>query len=119
MSSFQTQYDPFTKIWSGRRLAPTYHPNVNAGQVLLAALERNPNRIGQINENNGLKLSNGEIAINTRRVAQNLDELGIQSGNVVAVIAQNHHHLASVVFAAIALGAPVNVLGPDFSIGKK
>lgn len=117
MSTFQTTYDPSTKTWSGDRFVPTFHPNVNAAQVVLEALHRNPDYIGQINENNGLMLSNREIALNTIRVAQNLQKLGIHSGDVVAVIAENHHHLASVVFASLALAAPVNFLGPDFSKG--
>lgn len=119
MSLNQTTYDPSTKTWSGDQLPPTFHPNVNAAHVLLEALHRNPDFIGQINENNGLMLTNRDIARNTIRLANNLQKLGIQSGDVVAVIAENHHHLASLVFASIALAAPVNFLGPEYSTGKK
>lgn len=118
MSLFQTNYDPSTKIWSGLRLPPTFHRDVNAAQVLLQALNRNPEYVGQINENNGLQMTNGEIALNTVRVAQHMQALGIRSGDVVALLAENHHDVASVVFASIALAAPVNLLGPDFNLCK-
>lgn len=118
MSVYETTYDPSTKTWSGRPLAPIYHPNVNAGQVLLDVLWRNPQKIGQINDNNGRRLSNQEIAVNTVRVAQHLAELGIRSGDVITVMASNHHHLASVVFAGIVLAAPIHILGINFATGK-
>lgn len=118
MSFFQTTYNPLTKVWSGRLLAPTYHPNVNAAQVLLDSMNRNPEKIGQINVNNGLKLTNRNLAINTIRFAQNLNNLGISNGDVVAVLAANHHHLSSVLFGAMALAAPVNILGLNCSTGK-
>lgn len=118
MSLYQTTYDSSTKEWKGRPQAPTYHPNVNAGKVLLDAMNRNPSGIGQINDNNGLKLSNGELRFNAIRVAQHLHRLGIRSGDIVAVLAANHHHVSSVVFGAIALAAPVNILGLNFDTGE-
>lgn len=118
MSVYQTTYDPLTKIWSGRPMAPIYHPDVNAAQVLLDAMNRNPAQIGQINCNNDRKLTNRELKINAIRVAQHLETLGIRSGDVVAVLAANHHHLSSVLFGAMALAAPVNILGLNFSTGN-
>lgn len=98
-------------------MAPTYHPNVNAAQVLLDAMNRNPQKTGQINVKSGMKLTNGELRISTIRVAQNLQRLGIRSGDVVAVMAANRDFVSSVVIGAMALAAPVNILGVNFSTG--
>lgn len=114
---FHTIYDADTKTWSGRKTAPMYHPNVNVAQVLLDALQRNPNHIGQISENNGLRLTNRVLRTNAIRVAQNLDNLGIGVGDVVAIVAGNHHDVAPVVIAALSLGAPINTLDPNFKEG--
>lgn len=99
-------------------MAPIYHPNVNAAQVLLDAMDRNPDGIGQINTNNGMKLKNQDLRLHTIRVAQNLQILGIRSGDVVAVMAANHHHLSALLFGSLALAAPVNILGLNFSTGN-
>lgn len=52
--------------------------------------------------------------MNAVRVAQNLDRLGLRSGDVVAIAAANHHHLASVVFGILSLAAPIHTLDPGF-----
>lgn len=118
MNLFHTTYNSSTKVWSGPLLPPIYHPDVNAAQVLLDAMNRDPEAIGQISVNNGLKLTNRELVLNTIRLAQNMEKLGIRSGDVVAVLALNHHHVYSVLIASFALAAPVHALGVTFSKGK-
>lgn len=46
---YRTIYDKDTKVWTGLRKLPLYHPNVSVGQVILEALDRNPLKIGQVN----------------------------------------------------------------------
>lgn len=118
MSVYQTTYDTSRKEWSGRPLPAIYHPNVNAAQVLLDSMSRDLDGIGQINVNNGLKLTNRQLVLNTTRLAQNMAKLGIRSGDVVAVLAPSHHHLPSVMYASIALAAPISVMGKNFSTGE-
>lgn len=52
---YRTIYDKEIKEWSGIRKYPLYHPNVSVGQVILEALNRNPQKIGQVN-NYGIRL---------------------------------------------------------------
>lgn len=61
-----------------------------------------------------MMLTNLEIKIKTIHAAQNLLKVGINIGDVVAVIARNHHYVAPVVFACLTIGAPVNTLDASF-----
>lgn len=66
-----------------------------------------------------MMLTNLEIKIKTIRVANNLQKVGINVGDVVAVIARNHHYVAPVVFACLTVGAPVNTLDASFKPSMK
>lgn len=114
---FHTTYDEATKTWSGPQPGLMYHPNVNAAQVLFDTLGRNPNKIGQINGNNGMCIKNGDIRLDSIRIAQNMKAIGVGKGDVVALIAGNHQDVTSVVFGAMALAAPINTLDPNFKTG--
>lgn len=72
----------------------------------------------QISVNNGIRMTNGEIRWRTIRAAQNLNKLGIEVNDVIQVIAQNHHYLAPIIFAALTIGAPVNAIDVRFEKGN-
>lgn len=119
MSDYHTTYDPATKIWYGRQIGPTFHPNVNVAQVLFDQLRKQPNKIGQISDNDdGRQLTNNEIRLNSIRVAQHLRQLGIRSGDVVGIVASNHPDAVAVVVGSLALAAPTNTLDPNFKTGN-
>lgn len=69
----------------------------------------------QISDNNGMMLTNYEIRVKTICVSQNLLKLGVNGGDVVAVIARNHQYVAPVIFACLTIGAPVNTLDASFN----
>lgn len=60
-------------------------------------------------------LTNHEIRMKTILVSQNLLKIGVKAGDVVAVIVQNHHYVAPVIFACLTILAPVNTLDASFN----
>lgn len=88
--------------------------------VLLETLARHPTFVGQINDNNDVRLTNEQIRLNTIRLALGLQRgpLGVRPNDVVGLVSKNHEHVAAVVFAALALAAPVNALHPGFKAGN-
>lgn len=62
-------------------------------------------------------MTNAEIRLNSIRAAQNLIKLGIQFGDVFGFVAKNTKHLASIAFAALLVGAPINALDSRFKKG--
>lgn len=47
---YSTIFDEKTKTWKGLPKVPKYNANVSVGQVVLEALSREPNKIGQVNK---------------------------------------------------------------------
>lgn len=62
-------------------------------------------------------MTNGEIRLNSIRAAQNLTTLGIRFGDVIGFVAKNTKHVASIAFAGLLLGAPINALDSRFKKG--
>lgn len=69
----------------------------------------------QISANNGMKLTCKEIHDQTVRIAQNLQKYNFKKGDVFSIISLNNHELASVIFAGLCLGNPINTLDTSFS----
>lgn len=69
----------------------------------------------QISANNGIQLTGREIHDQSIRVAQNLQKYNFEKGDVFSIISRNNHQLASILFAGICLGNPLNTLDTSFS----
>lgn len=115
---FLTNFDAEERTWYGKPTAPVYHPNVSVAQVMLDAQSRRPHHIGLVCDSTGVRLTNRALRLNTIRVAEHLGLLGVGIGDVLSVVAKNHHHVSAVVLAGMALAAPVNTLDPNFGTGE-
>lgn len=60
-------------------------------------------------------MTNDEIRMKSIRVAQNLQNLGFNKDHIFSFAASNNHHIASVVFGALAIGAGVSTLDPSYT----
>lgn len=56
-----------------------------------------------------------EIRIKAIRAANRLQKLGYQPGSVFALMTRNSKDVASIVFASLFVGCPVNTLDPHFN----
>ncbi|XP_062539037.1 uncharacterized protein LOC134207332 [Armigeres subalbatus] len=114
-----TFYDPSTKVWSGLPRKPFFNPNQSLGDLIFQILERNAEKVVQINADSGVKVTGAEMRLRSIRIAQNLIKLGysatkLGSEDKFAMIVRNGEHTASVAFACFALGIPVSTLDPTF-----
>lgn len=65
----------------------------------------------QISDDTGEQFTFEELHLNTIRAAQNLQQKGYyQPQQVITIMSGNVAHLAPIVFAALSLGCPINVL---------
>lgn len=110
-------FDPVEKVWFRENPNETPDGNKSLGEIVLEALERTPDVIGQISDDTGIQLTNAEIRLKTIRAIQNLTKLGYKRGDIFGLAARNSHHLAPIVFAAMTIGAPVNTLDPSMAKG--
>lgn len=56
-----------------------------------------------------------EIRIKTIRATQNLQDRGYQPKQTFVLLSRNDHHVASIVFASLCLGCPLNCLDASFT----
>lgn len=107
-------YDKKTKVLSGRKVPPFFHPNVSIGQVIMHYLQREPHKIVQVCHDDGVELTAGDMAKLATRFAGTLVKDGFKFGDVIGLIAKNTTHVAPVVLGCILVGCPVSTLDPTF-----
>ncbi|XP_037033669.1 4-coumarate--CoA ligase 1-like [Bradysia coprophila] len=111
---FRTRYDEEEKLWSGIDMPSVFNERVSLGHAILWTLQKNPAKIGQINSETKIQLTNADIRLKTIQAAQNLQKLGYGKGDVFAICARNNHYVAPIAFASLCLGCPLNTLDTSF-----
>ncbi|CAD7089738.1 unnamed protein product [Hermetia illucens] len=116
MIQLESIFDAEKKIWSGRKVKPLYNPQLTLGEAIRSILQRNPKKIGQISDDNGVRLSNGEILLRAYKIGYYLmDKWNLQNTDVIGLIARNTENLAPLVFGLFFCGVSVNALDTSFS----
>ncbi|XP_059608166.1 probable 4-coumarate--CoA ligase 3 [Phlebotomus argentipes] len=109
-----TKFSSVEKIWRAPQMpTPLFNPKANLGRIILHILSRDPLKICQISDNNGIRLTNREIASDTEKIAAALRRRGCRRGDVVGFVARNGHNLTPTLFAAFLLEAPTNAMDVD------
>jgi non-ribosomal peptide synthetase component F len=110
-----TKFDESLKVWSGHQKRSYLNLNNNVGRVVLDILERTPNKVTQISDDTGVKVTCEETRTRSIHFAQNLRALGYHRGDVVCIAAKNSEYIAPVVFGCMLVHAPVSTVDPLFN----
>lgn len=100
------------KFWYGPEFNrnPIYNPNNGVGEIILNGLQSHPDRVSQVNDKNGSRLTCRTILERSVCVAENLKGMRFKQGDVFSVISRNNEDVAPVVFGSLFLGATLNTL---------
>lgn len=71
-------------------------------------------RVEQISDDCSAQITFDEIRFKAIRAAMNLQKLGFETDNVFALMARNSKDIASIVFASLFVGCPLNTIDPTF-----
>lgn len=112
-----TSYDKQTQIWSGPE-RPLPYGGASLGSVILQKLSENPDKLCQIHDDSGTKLTNGEMKTLSVRATINLTNLGLQQGDVVGFVCKNNKDLVPVVIGCFLGGFPFNPMDPNLDVGE-
>lgn len=116
MSDFKVAtFDPETKVWTGNVGNYKLPMDKFLGAELLKALDRTPNRVIQINHEEGTELLCKDLRTSSIRVAKNLQKSGIEADDVVGFICKNSHNLNAIVYGCVLVGAIINPLHVSFT----
>ncbi|KAL5276831.1 hypothetical protein ACFFRR_002195 [Megaselia abdita] len=110
-----TKFDATTKVWSGPKSRPMYHPDISVGQIVHMNLFSNPKNVLQINDTEGIQLTNEAVLLLSTRVAINLMQKGVTQKDVVGIIAGNTSYVMPVCYGTLFLGAPFHPLDVSFN----
>ena len=111
-------FDSLKRILSGKRVPQIFHQNVSIGQVILYEIHKNPNKVLQVNDDDGIELTGGQIACMMINIAKNLYRFGLRSGDVVGLCASNSTYIAPVILGCLLLKLPINPVDKFFDFGE-
>ncbi|XP_055700491.1 uncharacterized protein LOC129800247 [Phlebotomus papatasi] len=104
-------YNSEKKIWRGpNKVAWLFNEKANLGRIILSFLARDPRKVAQISDNNGIRMTNRELSSDTEKIAGGLRRRGCQRGDVVGFMARNGHNLTPTLFACFLLEAPTHAM---------
>lgn len=113
-SLFATKFGADNKVWSGPKTRPMYHPDTSLGQIIHMNLFSNPKNVLQINDTEGIQLTNEAILLLSTRVAINLMQRGVTQNDIVGIIAGNTSYVLPVCYGILFVGAPFHPLDVSF-----
>ncbi|XP_055691789.1 luciferin 4-monooxygenase-like isoform X2 [Lutzomyia longipalpis] len=106
-----TKYYSEEKLWRGPpHPASLFNDRANLGRIILSIIDRDPHKVAQISDNNGIQMTNQEIALKAKNIAGGLRRRGCKVGDVVGFVAGNGHNLVPTLIACFLLEAPVNAM---------
>jgi 4-coumarate--CoA ligase len=111
-------FNQSSKIWTGDVGAYRYPLDIYLGEKLFEALDETPDRIIQINHEEGTSQTCQEVKLASIRVAQNLRRLGIQSDDVIGFVCRNSSTVLALIYGCVLIGAPINPLHVSFAKDK-
>ncbi|XP_055840538.1 probable 4-coumarate--CoA ligase 3 [Episyrphus balteatus] len=109
-----TYFDPETRIWTGPKLKMQSGADASLGRCIVESLLKLPDHIAQICANNGKQYTNEQILTMSIRIAQHLEDIGIQQEDVIGICASNTDFLAPLVFGSLLCGTIISTLDPSF-----
>ncbi|CAG9808252.1 unnamed protein product [Chironomus riparius] len=111
-------YDPIKRILSGKRMPQIYEKFASVGQVVLHVLHKNPQKIFQVNDDDGIELTGSQIANMMINIARNMYKTGLRSGDVAGLCASNTTYIAPVILACLLLRLPINPIDKFFDVNQ-
>lgn len=109
------KFDQEKKVWIGAMEKYPYAMDTFVGEVFLECFDKYPDKVIQINHEEGTEWIAQNLKLSSIRVAQNLKKLGINSDDVVGIIARNSEQVYPVVVGCILKGAIINPLHGTFN----
>lgn len=108
-------YNRESKILSGAQIEPFYNSFVSCGQMVLHYLQLDPRKTIQVNYDDGVELTAGELAKLGLRVAKNLSFMeDLKQGDVIGLVVKNTTYVAPLILGSLLIGTPCNTLDPSF-----
>ncbi|XP_062124565.1 long-chain fatty acid transport protein 2-like [Drosophila sulfurigaster albostrigata] len=109
-----TSYNPELQIWSGASEPSSYSNDLTIGEIIFEQLQKDPERICQISHSEKTTLTRSQLLQNASKVGAYLRQEGlIKETDIVAILARNTTHVASLAYGCMFNGTPFHTVHPD------
>ncbi|XP_061389934.1 uncharacterized protein LOC133325128 [Musca vetustissima] len=110
MERLHTQFDKYTKIWTGPKATNFFDSDCPIGKILYAFMRNNPKNICQISDTEGTALTNNEALTFGIRIAQYFKTIGLRQDDVVGIVGSNTTYLMPVVLGCLFNCTPFHAI---------
>ncbi|KAH8299909.1 hypothetical protein KR044_007388, partial [Drosophila immigrans] len=133
MEASPTTYDAQEKTWSGQKRSSTYHYDTSIGKIILNTMRTWPKNVCQvsrnsnensilwinfvicnlqINDSDGVSITNGQAITWAIRIAQHLKKRGLDNTDVIGISAKNTTYLMPLAAGCLMNATPFHAVNP-------
>lgn len=98
------RFDASSKIWYGPKVDRSDITSLTFRECLIQSFKATPDKVFQISDDEGTKLTYRETELMSIRIAQNLSKFGVQRGDIVAILMPNSTYAAPIAVGCILNG---------------
>lgn len=111
-------YDSSNRILCGRRIPQIYDDYTSIGQVAMYSLIDHQNKVLQLNDDDGVELTGGQLKEMMLNIAKNLYRIGMRSGDIAGLCVSNTTYVTPLVFGCLLLRLPINPVDKLFDASQ-
>ncbi|KAM8714049.1 hypothetical protein ACLKA7_014242 [Drosophila subpalustris] len=112
MAFIPTTYNEKDNTWSGANRSSMFNYDTNVGKVIFNTMRNWPKNVCQINDADGVAVTNGEGITWAIRIAQYLKQRGLNHKDVVGIAAKNTTYLMPLGVACLMNATPFHSVNP-------
>lgn len=109
------KFDTTTKVWTGPMGKYPYSLDTHATEIIIEALDKNPEKIVQINHEKGTTWKAKQLKLAAIRVAQNLIKLEIQPDDIISFVTKDSERVLPLILGVLFAGAVTNMISISLS----
>ncbi|XP_060654533.1 uncharacterized protein LOC132790114 [Drosophila nasuta] len=112
MAALPTTFDPKDNTWAGAKISSLYNYDTSVGRIIFSTMKNWPKNVIQINDVDGVTLTNAQALTWAVRIAQHLKKRGLNNTDVIGILAKNTTYLLPLGVACLLNTTPFHAVNP-------
>ncbi|XP_068146726.1 uncharacterized protein [Drosophila tropicalis] len=111
-SLIPTTYNEKDNVWSGAKRGSMYNYDTSVGRIIFNTMRNWPDNVCQINDIDGVSVTNGQGITWAIRIAQYLKKRGLNHKDVIGIAGKNTTYVMPLGVACLMNGTPFHAVNP-------
>ncbi|XP_034476352.1 4-coumarate--CoA ligase 1-like [Drosophila innubila] len=112
MTAIPTTYNEKDKTWSGAKSSSIFNYDTSVGRIIFNTMKNWPKIVVQINDVDGVSVTNSQAITWAIRIAQYLKKRGLNNTDVIGIAAKNTTYLMPLGIACLMNATPFHAISP-------